>query len=394
MRKLTNEEVQLKLKQLREDGMDVFTDDEYINLKTKMNFHCSKGHVWLTYPSSILYNPHTQCPYCGGYKAIVGETDLCTTHPEVAKQLQNFEDGRNIKINSDKKLNFVCKNCGNVVLARPAYVSEYGVPCNMCSDNISYPNKFMRSALQQVGVEFIPEYQFGDKKFFYDFYLPTYNCCIEMNGMQHYVGWNGQNNRLIQQQDRDEEKYKYAVSNGIEKYIVIDSRFSKKEYIVSNIIESELVQFIDLEKIDWNKCNESATKSMVVETAELYKQGKSIKEMMEIQNLSYTCIYKNLHRANENGWIDWYDRRFDPIILINTGEIFNSSIKASEKYDVYDRGIRRTCSHKQSYAGIDELTGMPLVWRRLSDYDKNEFIDWDLIKKTAEIRNNCNNTKL
>lgn len=42
----------------------------------------------------------------------------------------------------------------------------------------------------------------------------------------------------------------------------------------------------------------------------------------------------------------------------------------------------------------DELSAIGIRYVSIGKHDKNEFIDWDLIKKTAEIRNKCNNIKL
>ena len=51
---------------------------------------CAKGHSW---PSIVSNRTRLGrgCPYCAGQKPIVGENDLCTTHPELVKRLFESE---------------------------------------------------------------------------------------------------------------------------------------------------------------------------------------------------------------------------------------------------------------------------------------------------------------
>ena len=50
----SNQIFQNELKQLRENGQDVYTDDKYINRQTKLWFYCSLGHKWMSKPYDIL----------------------------------------------------------------------------------------------------------------------------------------------------------------------------------------------------------------------------------------------------------------------------------------------------------------------------------------------------
>ena len=43
-KKLTNDEFQERLRRFREQGHDVYCDDEYVDSKTRLWFYCSKGH--------------------------------------------------------------------------------------------------------------------------------------------------------------------------------------------------------------------------------------------------------------------------------------------------------------------------------------------------------------
>ena len=77
----------------------------------KIKWICSNGHTWEASVSRRVKG--TGCPYCKGQKAIIGETDLTTTHPELAKE---FDLERNfpllptqIKAHSKKKIFWKCE---------------------------------------------------------------------------------------------------------------------------------------------------------------------------------------------------------------------------------------------------------------------------------------------
>ncbi len=55
----------------------------------KLEWRCPKGHIYLSTPNMRTSNNHG-CPYCSGRRPIVGETDLQSTHPELASQSVNW----------------------------------------------------------------------------------------------------------------------------------------------------------------------------------------------------------------------------------------------------------------------------------------------------------------
>jgi hypothetical protein len=56
----------------------------------KLKWRCPSGHEWLSAPSTRS-GQNTGCPYCSGYKVIPGETDLATTHPELAAEAVGWD---------------------------------------------------------------------------------------------------------------------------------------------------------------------------------------------------------------------------------------------------------------------------------------------------------------
>ena len=75
-------------------------------------------------------------------------------------------------------------------------------------------------------------------------------------------------------------------------------RFS---FIKENIISSDLSKILDLSICDFDKCNNFATSSLVVESAKLYNEGKSSQEIRNILKCSISSVYNWLHIATENG---------------------------------------------------------------------------------------------
>ena len=70
------------------DGWDPTTVKAGTN--RKLSWSCLRGHRWLAPPSSRT-GLGTGCPYCSGRRVIVGETDLATTHPDIAAQADGWD---------------------------------------------------------------------------------------------------------------------------------------------------------------------------------------------------------------------------------------------------------------------------------------------------------------
>ena len=77
----------------------------------KVWWKCSKGHEWEAIISSRSIG--RGCPYCKGKRPIIGETDLATTHPELAKEWCSSKNGKltpqSITFKSRKKVWWLCE---------------------------------------------------------------------------------------------------------------------------------------------------------------------------------------------------------------------------------------------------------------------------------------------
>lgn len=103
----------------------------------------------------------------------------------------------------------------------------------------------LSTLFSQMKIKFIPQKTFEDcrnpktnRKLYFDFYLPDYNCCIEYDGIQHFEKTNWSHDDLEERQIRDNIKNQYCKENNI-KLI----RISYKDF--ENITESFLWKVIN-----------------------------------------------------------------------------------------------------------------------------------------------------
>lgn len=392
MRKKTQDEFELELKILTEGRVTL--NGKYEGCSKKADFKCDHGHEFTAFPSNILRRK--SCPVCSNKIVLVGFNDISTTRPDIACLLKYKEDGLRYTEHSNSKVWFVCPHCGKELYKDINHVSYRGLSCDRCSDGISYPNKFIRNLLKQLKVDYIPEYNLKSGKYFYDVYIKDINMIIEMHGEQHYTGWCNDSNDLENVVENDNNKRQFASSCGVKYYIVIDSSKSDVEFLSKNILNSKLTDVFDLSNVDWNKCDFDSRKSLFVEFVNLFNNGISRNEIMDLLQVGDTTMCRWLKQANNANLLTINNGHFlrgaKSVILLNTKEIFSTISEASKTYNIQKTQISSVCKRRSLYAGIHPDIGHPMVWRYLDEYDENEVIDFNSIRINS--RSNSNNTKL
>lgn len=301
-----NEEFMMQLNLLNNG---ISTSDTYINRRTKMNFYCKKLHNWSAFPDKILDG--VGCPYCSGRLPVVGETDLWTTRPDIAKLLKNPENGYRYSQGSHQQVDFICPNCGAILHKEIKAVCQQGIGCKYCSDHISYPNKFIREVLKYTNVSnIIPEWSpewIGQYR--YDIYFEKDNkpYIVEMDGGL------GHGNREIRSEDRlsskevDVIKDIGATNHNITliridcDYKLIDRRF---EYIKNKINNSKLSEIVDLSCVDWDSCNMYAMSSYVILVSKLFNDGCDVRDISDLCGYCTHTIRQWLYQAEKMGLCD------------------------------------------------------------------------------------------
>lgn len=299
----------------------------------KYNYTCIEdGHIGSISEGDAIRGKG--CPACSGRVAIIGKTDIATTHPHIANLFWNNADVYKYSAFSKAKIDFRCPRCGTKINSAIYNVTLFGLSCKKCGDGVSYPEKLVYNFLQQI-VElhsdteklynFIPQHTFdwskniwheneklrGNK--IYDFYLPTENpICIECQGEQHYSNTfsriGNKARTLLEEQENDKLKMDIAIQNGIQLdcYIQLDCRQSTLEYIKNSIMSSNLPKLLSFteSQIDWAECGRFAMSSRMIEACDLWNSGiRSTSKIGTVMQMNRSTIRKYLHRGEELGMI-------------------------------------------------------------------------------------------
>lgn len=339
------------------------------------------GHEWEAVISNRT-NMKSNCPYCSNQKILVGFNDMWTTDPDLAKLLLNPEDGYKYTQMSGQKLDWKCLECNGRVNNKVVYsVREQGLSCPKCSDGIRFPEKFMCNLLKENDIEF----EFDIKQDWsqgkrYDFYLPDYNWIIETHGGQHYDGGFeriGKAGRSLQvEQENDRFKEQLARDIGIDKYIVIDARYSTVEWMKNSILDSELIEIIYADNINFEKVGRLSSCSLIKVACDLWsKEMYTNLEISKLLHLDRNTITKYLKRGAEIGWCS-YPAKKSKEIKIDKRTIVQLS---QEGYFIREWKTAKEASLVISGKGASNLvlvcankrvSALGFKWMYKTDYDK------------------------
>jgi hypothetical protein len=312
--------------------------EKYLNRSTRINHRCIRcGNIWNVMPLTLLNIQRNieGCPYCNKnsrqHIVIKGINDINTIYPHIIPFLTNKDDAYNYSYATDRKILFKCPKCGNIKKAVPRDIASYGyVPCNICGDGTSIPEKFMSNFLSLNNINYIhnKETNWSNKKR-YDFIIN--DNIIETHGLQHYKeskcsSYMNKKNNI----ENDIYKRELAINNGIQHYI----------------------------ELDWNKCYKLSMNSKMIEACNLWNNGKTIGEICKILDMNMTTIERYLKRGVGSKICNYTEheartRRFNniiiPILSITDNISFNSIKEASLYYNISNISIKNMCENKVDY---------------------------------------------
>ena len=291
--------------------------------------------------SSLLHGGGCSC--CNGNKIVVeGINDITTTASWMVKYFQGgHEEAKLYAKTSRTKINPICPCCGKNRNKKTSIKDIYnhkGFNCPFCSDNFSYPNKFMFNLLKQLNIEFETEYSpnwIKPKR--YDFYIPSKNLIIEMDGGFHNKDNNMNGQTAEESKEIDNYKDKLAKEHGIRviridcDYYDVESRF---DYIKNNIINSKLNEIFDLNDINWNECSLYSESSLIIEVINLkkYNPKYTTGDIKKLTVYSIPTIIRWLKIGNELKLCN-YSTHQESERIIN-----ENSIKNSKEVKMYKDG--------------------------------------------------------
>ncbi len=310
------------------------------------------------------------CPTCRGLKVVKGINDIPTTSPWMIPYFQGGKDEASMYTNnSNKKIYPKCPHCGRIsekeIKINRLYTKN-GFSCH-CSDGISYPEKFVSQFLNQLNIPYISQaskntFSWLNLNIRYDFYVPSKNLIIEVNGLQHYAYNNWTGKSLKQEQENDNLKKQLALSNGILHYIQLDCRESSKTFIKNSILKSELNSVFNLYNIDWDTCELKALSNRTKEICDYYTNvSHATKKIAKHFQMDHTTIIRHLKIGNKYNWcIPLYNPSDRKVIIYkdnksNTYEsakfVSINSINILGIKDVSPQYIRFLCRKNKNFHG-------------------------------------------
>jgi hypothetical protein len=365
MRKKTHEEY---VSEVANINSNIEVVGQFIGVHIPILHRCKiDGYIWLTRPKGVL-NKHG-CPVCSGHT--IGQAPeyknsiWASEYKEYFSQYMSEEQMKTYMPHSNQQVNITCPNCGNIKLISINKLCCRGLCC-ICSDKISFANKFVFNVLKQLGIkvkiEYSPKWAQCRK---YDDYLPEYNLIIENHGMQHYArGFESIGGRTLQEEQlNDMTKQNLAHENNIKHYIVLDCRYSTLSWIQTSIINSDLFKILNCKEtdIDWYEALKYATNSLVSYTAELFNQGMSIKDIANNIGYSTNAIRGWLCDATKLGICDYdpirykqqyYNSLKKSVRCVELNKIFSSLTEASKSVKQSDKSkISRCCYNSNLTSG-------------------------------------------
>ncbi|MBE7082849.1 MAG: hypothetical protein E7378_04180 [Clostridiales bacterium] len=117
----------------KNNGLGLYPKTLTLGSNKKVWWKCDKGHEWQSTINNRING--NGCPYCSGRYAIIGENDLATLNPKLAKEWNYEKNGKlkpeNFTVNSGKKVWWKCCK-GHEWQTRISHRSN-GSSCPYCS---------------------------------------------------------------------------------------------------------------------------------------------------------------------------------------------------------------------------------------------------------------------
>lgn len=189
-------------------------EDVSLGSSKKVWWICSKGHEWQATPKNRRHG--TGCPYCTGKIPAIGENDLASMFPLLAKEW-NYEKNNGLKpeditYGSSKKVWWICSK-GHEWQATPAHrVGGRGCPICHNERSTSFPEQVILYYVKKLFPDAISRYKplWLKTKYAFseiDVYIPSHKIGVEYDGQAFH-----------KDVERDEKKDRQVAAHGITLY--------------------------------------------------------------------------------------------------------------------------------------------------------------------------------
>lgn len=277
---------------------------------------------------------------CKNSKIINDKNCLATKYPWILKFLKEKDDGKKYLPGSNKKIVFKCPICGDERNCTINKIVKKGYSCLKCGNGVSYPQKIMRIILEKTGIDFETEKKFdwsNNKR--YDFYIPSKNILIEVDGSQHLYEENIKN---------DVKKEKLAKDNGI-RLIRIKAYESNYKYVENELKNIDFFNLLGLNKVDIKECDIILKKGndLYKTLIKLWNDGLTVSEISKILNIKNFNIRNYLKKLSDLNLIIYdgkkeINRKTKKTVLDTfTNKKYNSILECSKKVGISRSTIKR-----------------------------------------------------
>lgn len=293
----------------------------------------NKNHIWecqckcgnIIQVAGVQLTRKKGIKTCSKCHVIDGKNDIPSIAPWMEKYFKNKEDIYKYTYGSGKKVLVQCPDCGKekYVTIKDLYNNK-SIGC-ICSDSVSYPEKFVFSFLEQLKLDF--QYQYSPEwieKKRYDFYIASKNLIIEVDGGIGHGHRHTFGNRSIQELvEIDKYKEEQALKHNL-KVVRINAYPSTYEILV-NSIKKELSYYFDINKVDFLECNKFGLSNIVKEICIQWDNINNIRFFVDKYKLSDVTIRNYLKKGANLGWCN-----YNPEEQIN-----KNNLKNGQKIKVY-----------------------------------------------------------
>ena len=344
-------------------------------------YHCETcGNEDWAIEYSIQLKDSNGCNVCCNppRKIVKGINDITTTDNWLAKYFCDITEAESNSKYSNAVVSMRCPYCGRTQRRKISSVTaNHNLHC-ICGDGYSYPNKFVYSLLNQLGLSFEIEKKLDwSNGKLYDDYIQHNGLKIitEQHGLQHYVDsqlFTGRLKSGMTEAQNDSYKKELALRHGIDYYFEFDCRRSSKEHIRDSICDSGFfeVLHLDVATIDWDRCDAEAMRNIAYDICNFKTSHPdlTIKDIAHAFGIAYATTLKYIQREASFGWCSyskWEDRKIldannridhgsKNILCLENGVTYKNAKEAGcalKLGDNVSRQIRKSIERKTKYKG-------------------------------------------
>lgn len=231
------------------------------------------------------------------------------SHTHLVDYFVDIRDAKKYSHGSNELVEMKCPFCGFKKSKTVNKLTSQGFACPVCSDGISYPNKFIANFLKSQNIDFCSEVIFDwCKNKRYDFYLPKHNIIIEAHGKQHYSDPSGYMANIEDQKQNDINKRLLAIEFSDADYYEIDCYYSNADWISNSIIKSGLLEKINIdEKVaNWAEIDKCCMYSKIEEVCNLWNsEPLCVGDIAKKTNVSTSTVRNYLLKGVSLGVCDY-----------------------------------------------------------------------------------------